>query len=141
MIIPKFNMVNFAVLILRLAFGFRLVYGTIDNIVSYDQMLEFRDFLQQYGFPFPLFCAFVSVILQFLAGLSWIVGYKVRLSSILMIFNFAIAIVAVHLNDSYLGASAAIHQLVVAFFLFSYGSGSYGIDRVFIKVQNNNQTI
>lgn len=60
-------------------FGFRLIYGKMDNVVSYDQMLHFRDFLEDHGFPFPLISAFVSVAAHFLAGLSFISGIWIRI--------------------------------------------------------------
>lgn len=115
-------------MLIRLAFGFRLIYGTADNVVSMERMFEFRDFLQAHGFPFPLVCAFVSVILQFLAGLSWVVGYKVRWFSALMVLNFLVALLGVHLGDSYLNASAAIHLVVISLFLLTHGPGRYAVD-------------
>ncbi len=120
---------DLGVLVLRLAFGVRLVYGTIDNLISYEQMLEFKNFLDAHGFPFPLISAFASVILQFLAGLGWIVGYKVRILSALMIANFTIAIFAVHIGDAYLNTAPAIHLLAVSTFLLFNGAGKYGLDK------------
>lgn len=117
-----------SVLLIRLAFGFRLIYGTADNLISMERMLEFRDFLQAHGFPFPLVSAFVSVILQFLAGVSWVIGYKVRWFSLLMVFNFLVALMAVHWGDSYLNASAAIHLWVISLFLLTYGPGRWAFD-------------
>ena len=119
---------DISVLLIRLAFGFRLIYGTADNLISMERMLEFRDFLQAHGFPFPLVSAVVSVILQFLAGVSWVIGYKVRWFSLLMVFNFLVALIAVHWGDSYLNASAAIHLWVISLFLLTYGPGRWAID-------------
>lgn len=90
-------------------------------------MLEFKDFLAANHFPMPLICAVVSVYVQFLAGLSWITGFQVKISSILMIGNFTVALIGVHLlhGDSYLGMAPAIHLLVVAIVLFWLGAGKY----------------
>ena len=120
-----------ALLLVRIAFGFRLIYGTYDNIISWERMLEFEQFLQANGFPFPLVCAIVSVYLQFIAGLSWILGFKVRLMSLLMIFNFLVAIIAVHLvhQDTYLNTSAAIHLVVIAILLYLIGPGKYALGK------------
>jgi putative oxidoreductase len=127
----KINKSDFALLLIRLAFGFRLIYGTADNVFSWERMLEFREFLAANGFPLPLMCAVVSVYLQFLAGLSWMLGYQVRISSLLMIVNFAVAIIGVHLlnGDSYLGMAPAVHLLVVAVVLYLLGAGKYGLSR------------
>lgn len=120
-----------ALLFVRLAFGFRLIYGVIDNIVSWERMLEFKIFLSKNGFPFPLICAVLSVYLQMLAGLSWMIGYKVKFTSLLMVGNFIVAIIGVHLlhKDSYINTAPAIHLLVVAIVLFLVGGGRYGLDK------------
>lgn len=122
---------SLAFLLLRLAFGFRLVYGTIDNVLSWEQMLEFRQFLESNGFPFPLLSAIISVYAQFLSGISWMIGYKVKFTAALMVLNFIVAIVGVHLlhGDSYLGTAPAIHLLVVAVFLFLCGPGEWSLDK------------
>lgn len=118
---------DLGVLAIRLAFGFRLIYGTLDNIISYSQMLHFRDFLEAHGFPLPLVSAFVSVVLQFLAGLSFITGLWIRIFSALMILNFIIALIMVHIGDSYLNSAPAIHLLAVSVFLLLNGGGKWSL--------------
>jgi putative oxidoreductase len=65
---------DIGVLLLRLFTGIRLLYGVLDNVVSWSHMLKFRDFLQQFQFPFPLLSAILSVYCQLLAGILFIVG-------------------------------------------------------------------
>lgn len=127
----KISPLDLALLLLRLAFGYRLIYGTIDNIISWERMLEFKDFLDNHHFPFPLMCAVLSVYIQFFAGVVWILGYQIKWSSLLMIFNFLIALVAVHFmnGDGYLASSPAIHLLVVSIVLFLTGGGKYTLER------------
>lgn len=122
---------GFVLLLLRLIFGFRLIYGVLDNVVSWEQMIEFKIFLSKNGFPFPLACAIASVYLQLLAGISWLIGYQVRLSSALMVGNFLVAIIGVHLlhRDSYLGTAPAVHLLAIALTLFLIGAGKYSLDQ------------
>lgn len=36
---------GFGLMILRIAIGIRLIYGTIDNVLSWDKMQEFAGFL------------------------------------------------------------------------------------------------
>ncbi len=88
-------------------------------------MLHFRDFLEGHGFPFPLISAFVSVVAQFLAGLSYISGLWIRFFSALMILNFLIALAMVHMRDTYLNSAPAIHLLVVSIFLLINGGGRW----------------
>jgi len=116
-------------LLVRLAFGSRLIYGTYDNVFSWERMMEFSKFLAFHGFPIPIVAAVISVALQFLAGISWIIGYHVRFFSLLMILNFAIALIMVHQNDTYLGSVSAIHLFVISIFLLLAGSGKYGLDK------------
>ncbi len=115
-------------LIIRIAFGLRLIYGTADNLLSYDQMLHFRDFLSAHGFPFPLISAFVSVILQFLAGLSFITGLGIRFFSLLMILNFTVALMMVHIGDTYLNMAPAIHLLAISIFFLTNGGGRWSLE-------------
>ncbi len=119
---------HLALLLLRLAFGFRLIWGTWDNIISYDRMLEFRDFLDQNGFPLPLVSAILSVYLQFISGISWIIGFKVKIFSIVMILNFLVALIGVHIGDTYQNSFPAIHMLVISVFLAVTGPGKLSVD-------------
>ena len=121
----KADKTDIALLLLRLAFGFRLVFGTVDNIVSWEQMLEFRDFLEGHGFPIPLVSAVVSVYAQFLAGLCWMIGFRVKLFSILMIGNFVVALLFVHIagGSTYLETAPAVHMLVVSIVFVLTGAG------------------
>jgi putative oxidoreductase len=82
---------SIGILILRLFVGLRLIYGVIDNVLSWERMLEFESFLSKVGFPFPLLCAVVSVYAQLIAGILFIVGWKIRYAALVMIFNFAVA--------------------------------------------------
>lgn len=118
-------------LLLRIAFGIRLIIGTQDNVFHKEHMLEFVNFLSLYNFPFPELSAYLSVYFQFLAGIFWIIGYQVRLGSFIMVLNFLIALFMVHLEDTYLNAAPAIHLLVVSFFLLINGGGKYSIDSYF----------
>lgn len=122
---------SFALLAVRITFGARLIYGTADNVFSWERMREFETFLNTNGFPFPLISAMLSVYLQFLAGICWVIGYRVKLSAFIMAWNFVVAIIGVHLlhGDSYLATAPAIHLLVISLLLFATGPGNYSIDK------------
>ncbi|UGU15257.1 DoxX family protein [Sinomicrobium kalidii] len=121
---------DIALLFIRIVFGIRLIYGVSDNIIHWDRMLEFRDFIASIGFPLPLLCAVVSVYAQFFAGISWISGYKVRVFSLLTILNFIVAIIGAHLlqGDTYMNTAPAIHLLAVAFLIYFVHAGRYSVD-------------
>ncbi|MEO9966011.1 MAG: DoxX family protein [Reichenbachiella sp.] len=114
-----------SLLLLRIAFGIRLIWGTQDNILSHSRMLEFADFLGANGFPFPIISAHASVYLQFAAGVSWILGLWVRESALLMVANFVVALLMVHIGDTYINTAPAIHLLTFAIFLLCTGGGKY----------------
>ena len=116
------------VLMLRWTFGARLVYGTWDNVFSWEHMLLFRDFLALHGFPLPLVAAVVSVVFQFSCGILWIVGWKTRWAGLFMVGNFTVALFGVHLRDPYLAWAPALHLLVVAAFLALHGPGRFSFD-------------
>lgn len=123
------NKKDWGVFLLRLFIGLRLIYGVQDNILHWDHMIKFRDFLKAFHFPFPIICAIVSVYLQFLAGVMILLGWRIRYAAILMIINFLIALIMVHRGDSIEGMTAPLAILFsVILFLFQ-GAGRIAIDK------------
>lgn len=119
----------YGALFIRLLVGFHLMYGTEDNVFSYERMLEFKDFLEEKGVPFPLVAAHVSVYAQFIAGALYIIGWQVRGAALLMVINFIAAIIIVHIGDSYQGTFPALVMLFSSLFLLLYGAGKPSIDQ------------
>jgi putative oxidoreductase len=118
----------YAPLPIRLLLGAHLVYGVQDNVRSYAQMLEFRDFLLQYGFPVPLLSAHVSVYVQLLSGLCYLAGLYTRAAAGLMIVNFLVALLMVHAGGPYAAAFPALVMLGGAIFLLLNGPGRPSLD-------------
>lgn len=87
---------SIGLLILRLFIGLRLLYGVVDNIISWAQMKEFATFLARFHFPLPIVSAAVSVYAQAVCALFILLGIWVRPAAVVMVANFAIALVAVH---------------------------------------------
>ena len=115
-------------LILRLFIGIRLVYGVLDNVLSWEHMLKFRDFLQLFHFPVPLVAAIISVYAQLLAGIMFILGWRTRLAAILMIINFIVAIIMVHRKDTFEAATPPLTMLFCSVFFLFNGAGKYSLD-------------
>lgn len=120
---------EFGAVFVRVLIGLFLIWGTQDNVFSHARMMEFRDFLAQAGFPFPLFCAYLSAYAQFLCGILYVIGWGVRPAAVVMIGNFIIALVMVHLNDTFQGAFPALMMLFGSVFLLFNGAGPLSIDR------------
>ncbi|MTI23275.1 DoxX family protein [Fulvivirga sp. RKSG066] len=118
-------------LILRLFIGFRLIYGVIDNILSWDKLLEFSEFLAAHSFPLPVVSALLSVYVQFICSALLIVGFKTRLAAIVLVFNFIVAFFAVHIpdHDSIEGMTPALAMLFGCLTLFFTGAGKLSIEK------------
>ncbi len=122
---PKYDI---GILLLRVFIGLRLLYGVVDNIVSWERMIEFSDFLQSSGFPFPTISAVTSVYAQLFCGLFILLGYKIRLASVILIGNFAIALVMVHLDDTVEGMTPALAMLFGGLTFLFCGAGRISIN-------------
>ncbi|MBD0256205.1 MAG: DoxX family protein [Cytophagales bacterium] len=118
----------YAPLPIRLLLGGHLVYGVQDNVLSYAQMLEFRDFLLHHGFPVPLLSAHVSVYVQLLSGICYLAGLFTRVAAGLMIVNFLVALLMVHTGGPYAAAFPALAMLGGAIFLLLNGPGRPSLD-------------
>ncbi len=120
---------DLGLLILRVVVGAHLVYMTQDNVFSWERMLEFRDFLARFGFPWPLACAVISVAAQFLCGIAFVLGLYTRVAGAVMAFNFVVAIVMVDRLQPYPGAFPALALVAVALCLLFTGAGRWSLDR------------
>lgn len=112
------------IFLLRLFVGFRLLEGVVDNIFSWPQMMEFGKFLQNFGFPVPDVCAVISVYAQAIAGIMIILGWQLRYAAILMIINFAVALVMVHWGQSIDEMTVPLLLLFIFIFFLFNGPGS-----------------
>lgn len=119
---------DLGVLFLRLFIGTRLIYGVVDNIFSWEKMIEFATFLEKFGFPFPVSSAVVSVYAQFFAGVMIILGFKIRWASLLMIVNFIVALIMVHRNDTIEGMTPALAILFACILFLFTGAGKFALD-------------
>jgi putative oxidoreductase len=116
-------------LFIRLMAGFHLIYGVQDNVFSWERMVEFRNFLEANAFPFPLFCAVLSVYAQLICGLFFIFGLFTRPAALIMVINFVIAITMIHIGGPYPAAFPAIAMLSSALFLLFNGPGTLAVDK------------
>ena len=120
---------DWGLFLLRLFIGSRLIYGVIDNVVNWEDMLRFSIFLREYRFPLPLASAIVSVYAQLIAGILIILGWKIRYAAALMIINFLIALIVVHRNDSVEAMTAAAAILFCNFLFLFQGPGRISLDK------------
>lgn len=119
---------GYGLLALRVMLGAHLIQGTQDNVFSWDRMLEFRDFLAAEQFPLPLFCAVVSVAAQFGCGVLYLLGGFTRWAALVMLFNFTVALLVVHLGQPYAAGFPALVMWVGSLTLLLSGPGAVSVD-------------
>jgi putative oxidoreductase len=119
---------EYGMFFVRLIVGFHLVYGVVDNVFSWPQMLEFRDFLAARGTPFPLVGAIVSVTAMLICGILYILGAFTRYAAIVMIVNFLFALLIAHRVGGYPPAALALVMLFSSIALLIHGPGKPSFD-------------
>lgn len=119
-----------APLLLRLFLGTFLIYMSQDNVFSSARMDEFEAFLGQNGFPIPGVAAPVSVYAQFAAGILILLGLFTRWAAAVMVINFVVAVVGVHLGTPFRTFLEPLAMLSCSAFLAIAGAGRISLDRV-----------
>jgi putative oxidoreductase len=127
------NYKDYSAIFIRLIVGSFIIWGVLDNIMSWEQMLEFRDFLAERGVPAPLFAAHLSVYTQLICGLSILLGAFVRLTSIPFIINFIAAFLIAHRSDTFRGMFPVLMMLAAGFFFLFHGAGKLSVDELLEK--------
>lgn len=121
---------DLTLLALRLLVGAFLMWGTWDNIESAAQMQEFEAFLRHFKFPAPEFMAPLSVWAQFICGAMLFLGLLTRWAGLVMVFNFVVAVLMVHLGDDFRGQFPAMALIAVCLHFAAAGGGRYALDRL-----------
>lgn len=119
---------NYGAIFIRVIVGWRLIDGTQDNVFSWERMIEFRDFLSQHNVIFPLLSAQLSVYAQFVCGILFILGFQIRVAAVIMIVNFVVALLVVHLGLTFEQSFDALMMLAGSLFLLFHGAGKFSID-------------
>jgi putative oxidoreductase len=120
---------DIGLLALRIFIGLRIIIGASDNIISWERMMEFSEFLKVNNFPVPTFCAVLSVYAQFICAILIVIGYKTRFAAAVLVFNFIVAIVMVHLSHSIERMTPALAMLFISIALLFTGSGKYSLKK------------
>jgi len=121
---------DLAALLLRLFVAFVLVYGTQDNVFHRERMLEFRDFLAEHGFPYPLASAYLSAYAQFATGVLLALGLLTRPAALVVVANFLVALFMVHLRLPFSANIAPLAMLVGGVYFLLAGAPRWSLDAV-----------
>jgi len=119
---------EYGLIFIRLTIGVRLIYGVADNVFSWAHMVEFRDFLDKLGVPFPMFGAHLSAYAQFICGILFILGLLFRPAAFVMVINFICALLIAHRTGGYAPAAAAWIMLFVSIGFLVHGPGALAVD-------------
>lgn len=94
-------------------------------------MHTFKDFLAANNFPVPLFSAYLSVYVQLICGLLLLAGWKTKWASLLLVINFLVALLMVHIpkGDSFEAMTPALALLFMCACLFFTGPGKFSIEK------------
>jgi putative oxidoreductase len=120
---------HWGIFLFRVFLSLQILYGVLDNIWSWERMLEFRNYLQSEGFPVPLISAIASVYGQFISAILLLTGYKIRWAAALLVLNFVIA-TGVHIGnqDPLPSLFPALNILFGALLFFFNGAGRYAVE-------------
>ena len=118
---------------LRLFAGMFLVYLAQGHIVDPARMIDFERFLTKYGFPLPALAAPLSVYADLLAGLCFLLGLWVRPAAAVMVVNFMVAIVGVHLRMPFRDALEPSAMLASACALLLLGPGALSLEHAWLR--------
>jgi putative oxidoreductase len=119
---------DFALLLMRVFVGLFLIWGVWDNITDPARMREFVEFLRKFHFPSPGLLAPVSVYLQLLIGIAFVLGLFTRWAGILCVINFAVAIAMVDRFGGMRGVFPSGCLIVIGLYLATHGAGRFSLD-------------
>jgi len=120
----------YAVLFIRLAFGFHLLYYAVPPLWN-GTVVEGAEWLGSLGVPFPVLMSWLYILTEFLGGIMLIVGFQTRLVAIPLIITFLVAYFLVHGGDPYEDSFQALQMLAVSCYFLFHGSGKLSIDEAF----------
>lgn len=125
---PQGAPADFGLLALRLLTGSFLMWETQDNILSAERMAEFVGFVDHYGFIMPELMAPLSVYAQFICGALILLGAFTRAASLVMVFNFIVAIAMVHWGGDFRNWWPALVLIFIPLHFALAGPGRWSVD-------------
>jgi len=119
---------EFTLLLLRVFIGLFLIWNVWDNVTSPEHMQAFKDFLGKHGFAAPALMAPLSVYLQLLVGIAFVLGLFTRWAGILCAVNFLVAIVMVDHHGGMRGIFPSGCLVAIGLYLATHGAGRFSFD-------------
>ena len=79
----------------------------------------------------PVAMAWLSVSAQFVCGLLLMAGAPTRRAGLILVFNFIVALIMVHLGDDFRGMFPVLILIFSNLRFSTCGSGRYAVDTYF----------
>lgn len=126
------NNKNLAFLLLRIGVGLIFVLAGWGKLTGIENV---QGFFGNVGIPMAGIMAWVVAIVEFVGGIMVLVGYKIKLPSLLLAFIMVVAILTVKLggDGGFSGMRVDIMLLVTSLALAILGSGGYSVDGILNK--------
>lgn len=126
------NNKNLALLLLRIGVGLIFVLAGWGKLTGIENV---QGFFGNVGIPMAGIMAWVVAIVEFVGGLMVLVGYKIKLPSLLLAFIMVVAILTVKLggDGGFSGMRVDIMLLVTSLALAILGSGGYSVEGMLNK--------
>lgn len=112
---------DIGLLILRIVVGVIFIVHGYAKITGIDNVIGFFTMLH-----LPAFLAYVVAYVEFLGGISLVVGYGSKVSSALLAFIMLVAIVKVHGPKGFGNSELVLSLLGANLAIFFAGAGAYG---------------
>lgn len=121
------NLADIGLLLLRLSFGFMMIYGH-----GWGKFMRFfGDWPPKFGNPIgvgPLPSLMLATFAEFICSILIIIGFYTRLASIPLVITMAVAAFIVHIDDGFRDMEKALLFLVGFATLYFTGAGNYSLD-------------
>lgn len=126
------NNKNLALLLLRIGVGLIFVLAGWGKLTGIENV---QAFFGNVGIPLAGIMAWVVALVEFVGGLMVLIGYKVKIPSLLLAFIMVVAILTVKLggDGGFSGMRVDIMLLVSSLAIAILGSGGYSVEGMLNK--------
>jgi len=126
------NNKNLALLLLRIGVGLIFVLAGWGKLTGIENV---QGFFGNVGIPMAGIMAWVVAIVEFVGGIMVLIGYKIKVPSLLLAFIMIVAILTVKLggDGGFSGMRVDIMLLVTSLALAIQGSGGYSVEGMLNK--------
>ena len=126
------NNKNLALLLLRIGVGLIFVLAGWGKLTGIENV---QSFFGNVGIPLAGIMAWVVALVEFVGGLMVLIGYKVKIPSLLLAFIMIVAILTVKLggDGGFSGMRVDIMLFVSSLALAILGSGGYSVEGMLNK--------